>query len=215
MHFAKTPIAIAAATAAGAHLASVAQTAATEAAGLPAITVTSTRTERRVDEVPNTVTVKSACEVEQAGARDIQGVCRDELDVTVRQQAKLFPDTQYTLAGAVVQDEIEWGAVSIIPGLRDHRFKPSADPAGCTGTVVSLSDSAVTPRLVRVMGGRDQRRVLPLAMGAGALLLGADTVARTVAIPAEVPVGIFTALIGALVCLAVLRGAGRHQGGAA
>ncbi|MDZ7855806.1 MAG: TonB-dependent receptor [Sphaerotilus sp.] len=60
---------------------------------------------------------------------------------------KLFPDTTYTLAGAFVQDEIEWGAFSIIPGLRYDRFKLSADPAGFSGTVVSLSDSAVTPRL--------------------------------------------------------------------
>lgn len=60
---------------------------------------------------------------------------------------KLFPDTQYTLAGAFVQDEIEWGAFTLIPGLRYDRFKLDADPAGYTGTVVSLSDSAVTPRL--------------------------------------------------------------------
>lgn len=60
---------------------------------------------------------------------------------------KLFPDTRYTLAGAFVQDEIELGALSIIPGLRYDRFKLDADPAGYTGTVVSLSDSAVTPRL--------------------------------------------------------------------
>jgi hemoglobin/transferrin/lactoferrin receptor protein len=60
---------------------------------------------------------------------------------------KLFPDTTYTLAGAFVQDEIELGSFSIIPGLRYDRFKLDADPAGYTGTVVSLSDSAVTPRL--------------------------------------------------------------------
>lgn len=60
---------------------------------------------------------------------------------------KLFPDTTYTLVGAFVQDEIEWAAFSIVPGLRYDRFKLSADPAGFSGTVVSLSDSAVTPRL--------------------------------------------------------------------
>lgn len=72
----------------------------------------------------------------------------------------------------------------------------------------------MAPHLVRVAVGPDQRRVLPLAMGTGALLLlGADTVARTVVIPAEVPVGIFTALIGAPVFLAMLRSAARHRGG--
>jgi hemoglobin/transferrin/lactoferrin receptor protein len=48
------------------------------------ITVSSTRTERRVDEVPNTVTVIPAAKIEQDGARDIKDVFRDELDVTVR-----------------------------------------------------------------------------------------------------------------------------------
>ncbi len=90
MHFAKTPIALAVVAAAAAHLPSQAQTAASEAPALPAITVTSTRTERRVDEVPNTVTVKSAREVEKSGARDIKDVFRDELDVTVRQQANRY-----------------------------------------------------------------------------------------------------------------------------
>ena len=60
---------------------------------------------------------------------------------------KLFPDTKYTLAGAFVQGEIETGAFSIIPGLRFDSYKLAADPAGYTGTVVSLSDKAVTPRL--------------------------------------------------------------------
>ena len=48
------------------------------------ITVSATRTERRVDKVPNTVTVTTAASIEQMGARDIKDVFRDELDVTVR-----------------------------------------------------------------------------------------------------------------------------------
>lgn len=72
----------------------------------------------------------------------------------------------------------------------------------------------MAPHLVRAAGGADQRVVLPLAMTAGALLLVlADTAARTVAIPAEVPVGILTALIGAPAFLLLLRGVARQQGG--
>ncbi len=72
----------------------------------------------------------------------------------------------------------------------------------------------MAPHLVRGAAGADQRRVLPLAMLAGALLLlVADTVARTVAIPAEIPVGIFTALIGGPGFLLLLRGVARQQGG--
>ncbi len=72
----------------------------------------------------------------------------------------------------------------------------------------------MAPHLVRATAGADQRAVLPLSMGAGALLLLlADTAARTVAMPAEVPVGILTALIGAPVFLLLLRGVARQQGG--
>lgn len=64
----------------------------------------------------------------------------------------------------------------------------------------------IAPHLVRLWLGADQRRVLPLAMLAGGLLLlVADTLARTVAIPAEVPVGIFTALLGGPFFLMLLR----------
>ena len=72
----------------------------------------------------------------------------------------------------------------------------------------------IAPHLVRGVAGSDQRRLLPLAMAAGALLmLLADTVARTVAIPAEIPVGIFTALIGGPGFLLLLRSVVVRQGG--
>ena len=55
----------------------------------------------------------------------------------------------------------------------------------------------IAPHLVRLWVGPDQRQVLPLAtLLGGLLLLVADTLARTVAVPAEIPVGIFTALAG-------------------
>jgi iron complex transport system permease protein len=74
----------------------------------------------------------------------------------------------------------------------------------------------MAPHLVRAAAGADQRHVLPLAMLAGALLLVvADTLARTVAVPAELPVGIVTALVGAPVFLLLLRGVARQQGGQA
>lgn len=64
----------------------------------------------------------------------------------------------------------------------------------------------MAPHMVRQLVGADQKRVLPLSMLTGALLLlVADTVARVAAIPAEVPVGIFTALIGGPWFLMLLR----------
>jgi iron complex transport system permease protein len=72
----------------------------------------------------------------------------------------------------------------------------------------------MAPHLVRAAAGADHRRVLPLATLAGALLLVlADTASRLVALPAEVPVGIVTALIGAPAFLLLLRGVARQHGG--
>jgi iron complex transport system permease protein len=72
----------------------------------------------------------------------------------------------------------------------------------------------MAPHLVRSVVGADHRAVLPLAALAGALLLLlADTLARTVVIPAELPVGIVTALIGAPVFLLLLRRLALRQGG--
>lgn len=64
----------------------------------------------------------------------------------------------------------------------------------------------VAPHWVRMLLGADQRRVIPGAMLSGALLLLlADTLARTLALPAEIPIGILTALIGSPVLLLLLR----------
>lgn len=68
----------------------------------------------------------------------------------------------------------------------------------------------MAPHLARQWVGADQRRLLPRSAALGAwLLLLADTVARTIVLPAEIPVGIFTALIGAPMFLLMLRQAAR------
>ncbi len=71
----------------------------------------------------------------------------------------------------------------------------------------------IAPHLVRAWVGADQRQVVPLSMlMGGLLLLVADTLARSVAIPAEIPVGIFTALLGGPFFLLLLRGARERLG---
>lgn len=71
----------------------------------------------------------------------------------------------------------------------------------------------IAPHLARQLVGADQRRLLPSAMLCGSLLLvAADTLARSLAVPAEIPVGIFSALIGAPWFLFLLRGALRRMG---
>ena len=63
----------------------------------------------------------------------------------------------------------------------------------------------IVPHLVRLALGNDQRILLPAAMLAGGVLLTvADTLARTVMAPQQLPVGVLTALIGVPVFLYLL-----------
>jgi iron complex transport system permease protein len=63
----------------------------------------------------------------------------------------------------------------------------------------------VVPHLVRLVLGNDQRVLLPAATLAGAALLTlADTLARSVIAPQQLPVGVLTALIGVPVFLFLL-----------
>lgn len=56
----------------------------------------------------------------------------------------------------------------------------------------------VVPHLIRLAVGPDHRILIPgSAILGGALLLGADVLARTIVAPAELPIGIVTALVGA------------------
>lgn len=56
----------------------------------------------------------------------------------------------------------------------------------------------VVPHLIRMWLGADHRAVIPGSVLAGAfLLLVADTLARTVVAPAEMPVGLLTSILGA------------------
>jgi iron complex transport system permease protein len=79
-----------------------------------------------------------------------------------------------------------------------------------TGAAVSFAGiigfvGIIVPHLLRIVIGPSHRLLLPASAILGAiLLLGADTMARTVTAPAEVPIGILTALVGAPVFLSIL-----------
>jgi iron complex transport system permease protein len=63
----------------------------------------------------------------------------------------------------------------------------------------------VAPHVGRFLVGSDYRYLFPASCLLGAiLLLGADTLARTVASPIEVPVGVITSLIGVPFFLSLL-----------
>lgn len=67
----------------------------------------------------------------------------------------------------------------------------------------------VVPHAVRLLIGNDQRWLVPAsALAGGALLVFADTLARTIIAPAQLPVGVLTALAGVPVFLWLLRRSG-------
>ena len=71
-----------------------------------------------------------------------------------------------------------------------------------TATAVTTAGSIgfvglVVPHMLRLVLGNDQRIILPAcALGGGALLVLADTLARVVIAPEQLPVGVITALLG-------------------
>ena len=73
-----------------------------------------------------------------------------------------------------------------------------AGPIGFLGLVV--------PHAVRLLVGGDYRRIVPLTLLAGpVLILLADVIGRVIAPPAEVQVGVMTALIGVPVFIVLIR----------
>jgi iron complex transport system permease protein len=71
----------------------------------------------------------------------------------------------------------------------------------------------VAPHAVRMVTGPSHRRLLPAsAMGGALLVLLADIVARTIAAPLELPIGIVTSAVGAPFFLYLLARRGRSLG---
>ena len=63
----------------------------------------------------------------------------------------------------------------------------------------------IVPHMLRLVVGNDQRLILPACgLAGGSLLVVADTVARTVVAPEQLPVGVITALLGVPVFLYLL-----------
>ena len=103
-------------------------------------------------------------------------------------------------------------------GIDTQRFQrwTVALTAVVVGICVSFSGliafvGLVAPHIVRLWAGPSHRVVLPgAALLGGAMLVAADTLARTVVSPAELPIGIVTSLLGAPFFIALLM---RRRGG--
>ena len=80
-----------------------------------------------------------------------------------------------------------------------------------TGLAVSVSGAIgyvglIVPHLVRLLFGSDYRLLIPAtALGGAIAVVLADTLARTLVSPTQLPVGAMTALVGAPVFIYLLR----------
>ena len=98
-------------------------------------------------------------------------------------------------------------------GVRASRVRFVVVAAASLGTAAAVAVSGligfvgiVVPHTVRLVTGASYRVVLPLSLLFGAaFMIGADLLARTVAAPSELPIGVVTAFFGAPFFALILR----------
>jgi iron complex transport system permease protein len=96
-------------------------------------------------------------------------------------------------------------------GVNVRRIKMTVliSVAALIGVCVSVSGTIgfvglVTPQMVRMVVGPNHKRLLPATLFGGAsFLMLADLVSRTLLSPRELPIGVITSLIGAVLFLAI------------
>jgi iron complex transport system permease protein len=97
-------------------------------------------------------------------------------------------------------------------GVPVHRVRFIVVAASSLGTAAIVSAvgligfvGIIVPHIVRLLVGTSYRRILPISVAFGAaFLVFADTIARTVIAPSELPLGVVTALVGAPVFVLIL-----------
>jgi len=105
-------------------------------------------------------------------------------------------------------------------GVRSSRVRIIVVAAATLGTAAAVAVSGligfvgiIVPHTVRLSTNASYRVVMPVSMiGGAAFLIVADVVARTVQAPAEIPIGVVTAFVGAPFFLFVLRSRRAGQG---
>ena len=101
-------------------------------------------------------------------------------------------------------------------GVRAARVRLVLVAAVTLGTAAAVAVSGligfvgiIVPHAIRLLGATGHRLLLPLSLvGGAAFLIAADLVARTALAPAELPIGVVTAMVGAPVFAFVLRSSG-------
>jgi iron complex transport system permease protein len=109
----------------------------------------------------------------------------------------------------LIRGELQAGALGINSGRLQIILFLLASLLTATAVVQAGSIGfvgLVIPHIMRLMGITDHRLLLPAAaLAGGSLLVLADTLARTVLAPQQLPVGIITALLGVPLFLFLLR----------
>ena len=98
-------------------------------------------------------------------------------------------------------------------GIDVRRTRLVVIVAASLGTAAAVSVSGligfvgiIVPHAVRLLAGRSHRVVLPLSvLFGGAFLCASDLLARTIATPDEIPIGVITAFFGAPFFVLILR----------
>jgi iron complex transport system permease protein len=104
-------------------------------------------------------------------------------------------------------------------GINVRRTRLVVIVAASLGTAAAVSVSGligfvgiIVPHAVRLLAGRSHRVVLPLSvLFGGAFLCASDLVARTIATPDEIPIGVITAFFGAPFFVLILRHSRRER----
>ena len=102
-------------------------------------------------------------------------------------------------------------------GVRAARVRLVVVAAATLATAAAVAVSGligfvgiIVPHTIRLLAGSSHRLLAPLSLVAGAaFLILADLAARTIIAPAELPIGVVTAIVGAPFFALVLRGARR------
>jgi iron complex transport system permease protein len=107
-------------------------------------------------------------------------------------------------------------AQSLGLNLRRARFLIVVGSSLATAAAVSVSGvvgfvGLIAPHLARSLVGANHKNLIPVSLLIGSiLLLLSDDLARTIAAPMELPVGIFTALLGGPFFLYLMKRGGRR-----
>ena len=97
-------------------------------------------------------------------------------------------------------------------------FRKTAVVAATLGTAAAVAVTGligfvgiIVPHAIRLVTGASYRALIPLSVIAGAgFLVLADVIARTALSPAEIPLGVVTAFLGAPFFIIVLRNVRRY-----